>query len=365
MNRLLKALVLTLVMQWSEKPVLLHAQDLPLDFIYGGIQDAETILQEYLKPYANILGSDLNAGWYNTARPHKLGGFDVTATVSWARAPMAALDFDLSALNLNGTINGTSTGVAPTIAGSQETRPELVYSENVDLGGGNIQEVEFARFTIPNGTGIQLLPLPMAQLSAGLPFGTDVSVRFIPLFEFRDYGKVGMWGVGGKHSLSQWIPVVKSLKFLDIALQGGYTKVTSSVHLRVEPLPVEVEPAEQHNWNDQNITQNVQGWTLNLIASETLPIISFYQGIGYASSLVELLLEGHYPVHSVVLDPGPDLGKTTYAVIEDPVSTEFENYNNLRINAGVRIKLGILTLHYDFTHTLYSTQSVGIGISFR
>lgn len=66
-------------------------QLLTLDFIYGGVDDAEKILQEYLKPFANIIGSDLNAGWYNTARPHQLGGLDITATVSWATAPASAL----------------------------------------------------------------------------------------------------------------------------------------------------------------------------------------------------------------------------------------------------------------------------------
>ena len=42
-----------------------------------------------------------------------------------------------------------------------------------------------------------------------------------------------------------------------------------------------------------------------------------------------------------------------------------ENFNNLRLNAGVRIKLALLTIHYDFTKTLYATHTVGVGISFR
>ena len=82
----------------------LQAQTPAPEFIYGGIEDTEVILQEYLKPYAHILGSDLNAGWYNTAKPHELGGFDVTATVSWAKAPASALSYDLAGLALNGTL---------------------------------------------------------------------------------------------------------------------------------------------------------------------------------------------------------------------------------------------------------------------
>lgn len=344
-----------------------YTQIFEMDFIHGGIEDAQTMLQEYLKPYANILGSDLNAGWYNTAKPHELGGLDVTATVSWAKAPSSALFYDLSKLTLHGMPDLSQTSMAPTIAGEQDIRPSLSYSETVDLGGGNIQEVEYSSFTLPNGSGVDFFPLPMVQLTVGLPFGTDVSARFIPKVGYRDYGEIGLWGVGGKHSISQWLPFINKLEFLDISVQGGYTKVSSSVHVEVEPQSlVEVDNYPDYNWDDQFVTLDVEGWTVNLIASQTLSVITFYQGIGYASSMVELLLEGHYPIHSVILDEtSADFGKCTYEIVENPIQMKYENFNNLRLNVGARIKLGVLTLHYDFTHTLYSTHSVGVGVSFR
>ena len=340
------------------------AQNSALDFIYGGIDDAEAILQEYLMPYANVIGSDLNAGWYNTARPHKLGGLDITATVSWARVPESALTYDISKLDLKGEVNNSMTSIAPTIAGKLEDRPELSYSTPVEIFPGNIKEVEYARFTVPDGTGVDFFPLPMGQLTIGLPFGTDVSARFVPLVGYKDYGEIGLWGVGGKHAISQWIPFLKNLEFLDISLQGGYTKVTSSAHVSVEPLATDVVPTEQYNWDDQFIIQRVEGWTVNLIASQTLLVFTFYQGVGYASSLVEMLLEGHFPIHSVITE-GENTGLTTYEAVENPISMKYENFNNLRLNVGARIKLGVFTIHYDFTHTFYATHSVGVGISFR
>ena len=337
------------------------------EFISGGVEDAETIFQEYLKPYANILGSDLNAGWYNTAKPHELGGLDVTFTVSWATAPASALSYDLATLDINGNIEPNPGTVAPTIAGEQEPRPGLSYSALVDMGGGNMQEVVYSNVTVPNGAGVDFFPLPMAQLSVGLPVGTDVSVRFIPTIGYRDYGEIGLWGVGGKHSISQWLPFLKEMKFLDISVQGGYTKVSSSVHVVVEPQSlVEVDNYPDYDWVDQNITQKVEGWTVNLIASQTFPVITFYEGLGYASSMVELLVEGHYPINHVIMDEtSDDYGKVTYEIVENPIELKYKNFNNLRVNVGARIKLGALTLHYDFTYTLYATQSVGIGISFR
>ena len=344
-----------------------YSQIVDMDFIHGGFEDAQTLLLEYLKPYANIIGSDLNAGWYNTARPHELGGLDVTATVSWAKAPATALFYNMADMMLHGTPDLSQTSMAPTIAGEQEIRPSLSYSETVDFGGGDIREVEYSNFTVPNGSGVDFFPLPMAQLTVGLPFGTDVSARFVPRVGYKDYGEIGLWGVGGKHSISQWLPFINKLEFLDVSVQGGYTKVHSSVHVVVEPQSlVEVDNYPDYNWDDQFVTQEVEGWTLNLIASQTLSVFTFYQGIGYASSMMEILMEGHYPIHSVILDESSaDFGRPTYEVIENPIQMRYENFDKLRLNVGARIKLGVLTLHYDFTHTLYSTHSVGIGISFR
>lgn len=347
--------------------LLINAEDsngqLSMDFIYGGLEDTEILLQEYIQPYANVLGANLNAGWYHTAKPHKLGGFDITATVSWAFAPPSALDYDLSTIpDLNASIEGDP--VAPTAAGSMDNRPDLVYSEEVNLGVGGMQEVEIARFTHPNGSGLNWLPLPMAQLSVGLPKGTDVTVRYIPAVRYRDYGEIGLWGVGGKHSISQWIPVIKKLPILDISIQGGYTNVSSAAHLGLEPLPVDIEPDNIPDWDDQYLNLDVQGWTVNLIASQTVPVLTFYQAIGYSNSIVDISMTGHYPMHTVITEGG-QAGSTTYTVEEDPLAFNVENFRNLRLNAGVRVKLGVLTLHYDYTYTLYSTHTAGIGISFR
>ncbi len=348
----------------------LRGQYLELDFVYAGLEDTEKILQAYLEPFANILGSDLNAGWYNTARPHQLGGLDVTATVSVAKAPSALLTYDLLVLGLNGAL-GTSASVAPTIAGEMDNRPSLSYTEEYELPVGGTQEVHLADFTLPNGTGIDFFPLPMAQLTVGLPFGTDVSARFVPMIKLGDLGEIGLWGVGGKHSISQWLPVIKNIKILDISVQGGYTKVTSSARVTVEPNldpdnPLHADdPHPDMDWNDQFVVQAVAGWTLNLIASQTISVITFFEGIGYASSLVDMALEGHYPIPMAVYDAEELTAKLSYDIVEDPITLNYKNLNNLRLNVGVRLKLSVFTLHYDFTHTLYSTHSVGIGVSFR
>ena len=356
-------------------PLTLQAQLPTLDFIIGGASnDAKLLLTEYMRPYANIMGANLNAGWYNTAKPHKLGGFDLTITGSVAFAPVTALSYNLDDLTeLQAEVVGAtgSDNLAPTVAGNMESLPELVYTETVINPFTEIPETfEIARVQHPNGIDINFLPLPMAQLSVGLIKGTDVSLRYVPDIAIGDYGEIGVFGIGGRHSVSQWIPVLKRLKFINIAVQGGYTKVGAMANLDIQPGDVEVDPfagdPNAPDWNDQFLNMNLSGWTVNLIASQSIPVITVYEGIGFASSAVDLALLGSYPVNTVVAEEGADFGKTTYTVISDPIE-EFEvgSGRNLRLNAGLRIKLGILTLHYDFTRTLYNTHTAGLGISFR
>ncbi|MEX0986842.1 MAG: DUF6588 family protein [Bacteroidales bacterium] len=336
-----------------------------LDFVYGFTNDARLLLEEYMRPYANIMGANLNAGWYNTAEPHKLLGFDITATFSIAYAPATALSYDLSKLaGLRADIEG-STNFAPTVAGNMETRPSLVYKTIVYNPETGVNEsFVLADVPHPNGTGLNFLPMPMVQATVGLIKGTDITIRYVPEINLLDRGRIGVYGIGAKHSVSQWIPVVKRLKFINIAVQGGYTKVSTSANLKMEPI-AEIQPTNPPAWDDQTLDMDISGWTLNIIASQSIPFITVYEGIGYSNSLVELALLGDFPINDIVTTE-EDFGKTTYRIVTDPIrDLSFENFRNLRLNAGVRLKLGFITLHYDFTRTLYSTHTAGVGITFR
>jgi hypothetical protein len=211
----------------------------------------------------------------------------------------------------------------------------------------------------------------MAQLTIGLPFGTDVSVRYLPNLPLGEAGTIGLWGVGGRHSIIQHIPALKKLPIIDITAQGGYTKLTSSVNIDYQPTdlvdPANVQVTDVNQFADQKLELVASAWTVNLIFSETLPIISFYQGIGVSSSKVNLGLNGYYPFPSLATS-GPLAGQpvvTDADVLIDPISLEMKNSMDLRLNAGLRLKLGVLTIQFDYTKANYSVFTTGLGISFR
>ena len=39
-------------------------------------EDGKSLIEAYVGPLGYSLGAALNNGWYNTAKPHKPGGFD-------------------------------------------------------------------------------------------------------------------------------------------------------------------------------------------------------------------------------------------------------------------------------------------------
>jgi hypothetical protein len=332
------------------------------EFFAGGVTDAGTLLEAYITPWANALGTSLSGGWYNTAKPHKPLGFDLTLTTNISFIPEEAKTFDLAELTLSDNVHLPSgTTIAPTVAGETTSGPELVYY---------VQNYEVASMHTPQGTGVGLMLSPMAQIGIGLVKGTEFNFRFFPNVELGKYGKLGLWGIGGKHSISQWIPAVDKIPFLNISLMAGYTKFSSSFNLTVTPADWQItdNTTGAISFDDQSLDLTVKSFTINALVSANLPVICFYGGLGIVNTKTDLALTGYFPVPTIV-PPSIDPEVNDNSAAKDPISVEIENNDGKptkpRINVGLRLKLGVLTIHGDYTYANYSNVTAGLGISFR
>jgi hypothetical protein len=332
------------------------------EFFAGGVTDAGTLLEAYITPWANALGTSLSGGWYNTAKPHKPLGFDLTLTTNISFIPEEAKTFDLAELTLSDNVHLPSgTTIAPTVAGETTSGPELVYY---------VQNYEVASMHTPQGTGVGLMLSPMAQIGIGLVKGTEFNFRFFPNVELGKYGKLGLWGIGGKHSISQWIPAVDKIPFLNISLMAGYTKFSSSFNLTVTPADLQItdNTTGAISFDDQSLDLTVKSFTINALVSANLPVICFYGGLGIVNTKTDLALTGYFPVPTIV-PPSIDPEVNDNSAAKDPISVEIENNDGKptkpRINVGLRLKLGVLTIHGDYTYANYSNVTAGLGISFR
>lgn len=344
-----------------------HAQFDDLgEILRSGANDSNLLLESYLRPYSKGFGADLNSGWNNTARPYKTLGFDLRVSAAASFVPLADELFNVSDLSFEQLeiLSGNST---PTIAGPDNGSRARLGKTYTNPQTGNQEEL-FA-FDMPEGTGFPYVPAPMVQLTVGIPFDTDISLRAVPTIDVPDVdGTIDLFGVGVKHGLNQWIPGGALLP-VDISAQAGFTQLSFNVGVDVQP---EVDGDTRNdfndsNWDNQNIELSSTGYVFNLLVGKTLPLLSVYGGVGMSSSEMIIKTSGAYPITVANSEYDGQNDTRTKAVEElvDPVDLNITGENSLQALAGFRVRLGFIAVSGSYTLSEYPVANLGVGISFR
>jgi hypothetical protein len=330
-----------------------------VDFLRSAPADGVKFIEAYITPWANAFGAGLNGSWYNTAKPHKWGGFDVTFGLNVGIVPSSAETFDLSSV---GFTSLSGTGNASTVAGPNTTGPQMTYAQS---------GITLATFNSPPGTNWKYMPVPTLQVGIGLPLGTELKGRFIPRLPIKD-GDIMLWGVGLMHSIMQYIPG-NDLLPLDVSIFGGYTWLNGNVPLSLMPDPsvtwnyTTIVPSTY--FSDQNLSATIQAINVSAIVSVNLKVITFYGGLGYSNTSTVAELTGYYPLPVAITTgtPHAEYNETPASILTGDKFPEIgiENFSGLRSNIGFRLKLAVITFHVDYTRSQYNVVSAGLGVSFR
>lgn len=315
-------------------PFIVSGQVQQLDAINQ--DDASNFLEAYFSPLGQSFGAGLNNGWYNTAKPHKLAGFDVTLTLNAVHVPSTMLVFDPNDID-----NFSSNSMTPTILGAGDGS-EITYTNN----GNSIT------FDMPNQGALKksLIPVPMINAGLGLVKETEIDFRYLPTYDFDmgfgGKGSVELWGIGIKHDLLQWIPVAGDAIPISLSLQAGHTKFNTSFSIE-NPDPSSL---------NQDVSMDVNATTVNLIVSKKLLMLTAYAGIGYNSSVTTFNTE----TESFYLGIN---GSSIQMNI--PREIKFESQNEMRTNIGLRVNLAVIAIQANHTFSKYPVTTVGVGISIR
>lgn len=315
MNRILLIVILSLFTTKSFSQVQIE-----------NINDAQAFLQEYLNPLGNGLGAITNNGWYNSAKPHKVLGFDATFTLSVLNISDEKKSFDPNSIS-NFSSSETST---PTILGS---------------GDGAIVQYDGEEFKLPNQkTSFSTLILPNFNFGLGILKKTELNGRFIPNYKydlgFFGKGEIGMWGVGFKHDLLQWIPIIGNAIPISLSLQAGHTQLNSELSIL-----------------DQEVNIDVQATNLNIILSRKLLMLTGYTSFGYNFS-------------TTTFSAGENINDSenfnlNELEIDLPIEMKFENNNEFRANVGLRFNLAVVTINANHTFSKYPVTTLGLGVGLR
>ncbi len=303
----------------------------------GSIKDANVLTEPFLRPYGEMLGSSLNSGWYTSAKPHKVLGFDITITGAYTMSPSSATSFDLAKYESQlGTLEltpGQTNSITPTIAGEMSDRPSL--RAQGDFTG-------LSEFEMPDGTGIDFLVTPMVTFGVGLPMGIEVKGRFAPQIKLGDAGKLGLWGLGVQKDIKDYIPGLKHVPVLNLSVLAGYTNFSGTADVgNVE------NSLGGYLLENGSLDLSSNAFTTRLLIGANLPVVAFYTGLGYGRSSTDFEVLGEYGIGN-----GEHI-KVSYST------------NSFDMNIGMRIRLGVIAFHADYTLGEYSAITGGFGINFR
>ncbi|MFM7194349.1 MAG: DUF6588 family protein, partial [Bacteroidota bacterium] len=159
MKKLLASIVI-----FSSAIMAAHAQLGDLEnLIKGSKEDANYLVEGYVSPVLNSIGYGLNQGWFNTAKPHKSFGIDLTVTVSMVTIPKSAETYTIDNSKL--TALQASTTQAPTIVGDPNIKPQ--YSFKAPLN--NLPPVTGpSGLKFINDLPIKAVPVPIFNVGIGL-----------------------------------------------------------------------------------------------------------------------------------------------------------------------------------------------------
>ncbi len=329
----------------------------------------------YVNPLVTAFGSGMNSGWFHSAKPHKLLGFDIGARAMVVTFPddQKIFNFDVSQLedyDFSPTIEGYTINLSatdlypntevPTVLGSndevdiradKDQLVQIIIDQLVEQGASDAvisaasstiaAAADNALLAVPPlklaGTGLEFLPLIVPQAAVGLslptlPIKAELVFRGMPEIDLgNDLGKFKFFGGGAKLALDPFIPI--PMFPVNIAV-GAYAQkmALGSVF-------------------EANNT------LISLMAGKDFSLLLFgvgiYGAVGMESSNIKINYE--YMNDEDANDP---LNGTE-------IKFDMKGENKFRTTVGASVKLATFKISADYSMGADNVVTVGAGLSIR
>jgi hypothetical protein len=257
-------------------------------------------VRNYLQPFVNSVGANLNSGFYHTAEISDLG-----------------FTFQFQIVGM-GTIIGDAekvcTGIPPQSPGYSQ-RPVQTASIFGDKGTIIQGPAPGLEYQFQNGQfKTSFMPLGAPQITIGNLLGTQAVVRFIQLPKIGDIPRSTLIGGGLRHSLNKYLPILP----LNVSAGVFYQKFTFGDYVT----------ATAANFGFQG--------------SKSFSIATVYGGVQYETSTtsVNYVFKGQPPAR---------------------VNLDLSAINAIRATLGLNLNLVLLNLNGDISIGNVTVVTAGIG----
>jgi len=256
--------------------------------------------QGYLGPFADGLSGMMNSGIFRTGNVPKAGvNFTLDVRASY-------ISFGSDQRTYQASTPGYPTVDAPTVVGDTHAVPAHNSTTGVD-------------FTYPGGLDMKHFAIAAPQATIGNVLGTRAIVRYIAVdVGSEDIGKLKLLGIGGQHSISQYLPALP----VDVAVGAMY---------------------QDFKVGDDLL--DAKAFTANVMGSKKFgAIVSMepYLGLG---------------VDSFTLD-------AKYTSGNDKIEVNFPRRNDFHFTIGTNINLPVLKLNGEFNAAAVKGFAGGVSLGF-
>ena len=305
----------------------------------SGNDNVEALIDLFIKPIGNDICILPNNGWYSTAKTHKKWGFDMSVTVNsvfvsnedkfYSFPTLAGLSY----LGTDDNANPNSSNPIPTAYGPELVNPLFEITQGPNDG---VQYKGPDGFDPAASYFIEAAFIPTLQAGLGLWKNTDLRFRYTPKVEINSVG-FGNWGVGLMHDIKQYIAGETDNSFA-ISLFVAYTRANGTVDL-----------TGVYSGSGQEAKVSASGITAQAIVSKEFSVLTLYGALGYDKGNTTVDINGVYNVNSY-RDAFTDIDTPlpTPFTLTNPFTYDYEK-SGLRFTAGLRLRLGPITLNGDYS----------------
>jgi len=260
-------------------------------------------VQGFIQPMLDSFGANMNSGFPGSARIKTRG---LTFRVQF-----------IGIGTLIGDAEKTYMATPPAPFAQDPVETATVFGGE----GTSVQHQSGIQYKFQNGqVDTRVMPFAVPQLTVGDVFGTQLSFRYAPIPSIDDFPEINLFGLGVRHSVSQYLPHVP----LDLA--AGVFYQTLSIGDLIDS----------------------KAFALTAQASKTFLVLTLYGGLQYETADVNLSYTYTGP-----LPPGDQSNRN--------ISLDLKGENRFRLTTGVGLSLGILHLHTDVSFGKVTVLTAGLG----
>jgi len=236
------------------------------------IDDMLLIAENFAAPGAEGATLQSSAGWFSSASTLEKWQVEVSVHGNALFVPSSKQDKLIRNNQFNNlTISGSTNALLPTVYGGET---DAVYEGSIF--GQNFE------FDAIDGLDKSVVLHAFPQVTVGLPYMTEIAVRFLPEVFINDVG-ISTYGVGLKHNFSQYL--YKRLREDDFqfALVANYSNFKADYKFT----PIDIQIA---NLNRIDVDANM--YNVQLIGSKLYDTFEVMGGFGYTNSKFDYAFGG-------------------------------------------------------------------------